>query len=155
MSGYPFGPGGYGNLLLFFCHFQMRANDTAAQSETASRASLLIMSRVSWERFGRRGAIDLVRPTLALYPVGEWERRGTIPPAGWSISERLSLRAEQGELLDVLMGGSSLSRKSAAGIRVSKRFTVLTIHCPVGNTYHRRSVSFRDPELEPDGVSLV
>jgi len=44
MRGYPFGPGGYGGLL-FFCHFQIRANDAAAQSDAASRASLLIMSR--------------------------------------------------------------------------------------------------------------
>jgi len=40
------------------------------------------------ERFGGRGAISLVRPTPALYPVGEWERRGTIPPAGWSRERR-------------------------------------------------------------------
>ena len=45
MSGYPFGPGGYDGLLLFFCHFQMRANDAAAQSEAVNRASLLIMLR--------------------------------------------------------------------------------------------------------------
>jgi len=45
MTGYPFGPGGYGGLLLFFCHVQIRANDAAAQSEAASRAPLLIMSR--------------------------------------------------------------------------------------------------------------
>ena len=45
MRGYPFGPGGYGGLLLFFCHFQIRANDAAAQSEAASRAPLFVMSR--------------------------------------------------------------------------------------------------------------
>jgi len=48
MRGYPFGPGGYGGLLLFFRHFQTRANDAAAQSDAASRASFkLIMSRGS------------------------------------------------------------------------------------------------------------
>jgi len=45
MRGYPFGPGGYGGLLLFFCHFQIRTKDAAAQSEATSRASLLAMSR--------------------------------------------------------------------------------------------------------------
>jgi len=44
MRGYPFGPGGYGGLFLFCCHFQITANDAAAQSDAASRASLLIMS---------------------------------------------------------------------------------------------------------------
>ena len=50
MRGYPFGPGGYGSLLLFFCHFQMRVNDAAAQSDAASRASLLVMSRGSADK---------------------------------------------------------------------------------------------------------
>jgi len=46
MSGYSLGPGGYGGLLLFFCHFQIRASDAAAQSDVASRASSLIISEV-------------------------------------------------------------------------------------------------------------
>jgi len=66
MRGYPFGPGGYGGLLLFFCHFQMRVNDAAAQSEAASRASLLVMSRGKLgEDLQTEGAsISSVRPRL-------------------------------------------------------------------------------------------
>jgi len=46
MRGYPFGPGGYGGRLLFFCHFQTKAKDAVAQSKAASGASFkLIMSR--------------------------------------------------------------------------------------------------------------
>jgi len=44
MRGYPFGPGGYGVLLLLACHFQIRANDATVQNDAASRVSLLIMS---------------------------------------------------------------------------------------------------------------
>jgi len=79
MRGYPFGPGGYGALLLLACHFQIRANDAAAQSDAASRVSLLIMSGGELGGFGRLGVIGLIRPTPALYPVGEQSRRGMIP----------------------------------------------------------------------------
>jgi len=73
ISGYPFGPGGYGGLL-FFCHFQIRVKDAAAQSDAASRVSLSTISRgerLNYGRFGRRGVIGLIRPTPALYSVSE------------------------------------------------------------------------------------
>jgi len=45
MRGYPFGPGGYGGLLLLFRHFQTRAKDAAPQSKAASRVLSSVMSR--------------------------------------------------------------------------------------------------------------
>jgi len=50
MRGYPFGPGGYGGLLLFVCHFHTRTKDAAAQSKVASRVLSSIMSR---DKLGR------------------------------------------------------------------------------------------------------
>jgi len=70
MSGYPFGPGGYGGLLLFFCHFQIKAED-AAQSDATSRASLSTMSRGELGEVRQTGVIGLIRPTPALCSVSE------------------------------------------------------------------------------------
>jgi len=63
MRGYPFGPGGYDGLL-FFCHFQIRANDAAAQSDAASRASLLIISRGWGGSANGESSVSFVRPQL-------------------------------------------------------------------------------------------
>jgi len=64
MSGYPFGPGGYGGFFLLFCHFQARANDAAAQSEAASRVPSSVMSR------DKLGSHRSHQTDPGLYPVG-------------------------------------------------------------------------------------
>jgi len=65
MRGYPFGPGGYGGLLLA-CHFQIRANDATVQNDAASRASLLIMSGGELRGVRQIGSasVSSVRPQL-------------------------------------------------------------------------------------------
>jgi len=86
--GYPFGPGGYGGLLLFFCHFQIRANDAAAQSDAASRASLLIMSKGRLGR-GSAGGESSVSSVQPLFYTRLVSGNAEEPyPAGWSSERR-------------------------------------------------------------------
>jgi len=66
MSGYPFGPGGYGGLLLLFWHFQTRAKDAAAKSEAASRvlSSVILRGKLGGGLTGGEPSISSVRPQL-------------------------------------------------------------------------------------------
>jgi len=67
MSGYPFGPGGYGGLLLFFCHFQTRAKDAAAQSEavTSKVFSLAILrGKLGRSSAGGEPSLSSVQPHI-------------------------------------------------------------------------------------------
>jgi len=71
MRGYPFGPGGYGGLLLLACHFQTRANDATVQNDAASRASLLIMSGGELEEVRQTGSHRPRPSDPSFIPVGE------------------------------------------------------------------------------------
>jgi len=67
MRGYPFGPGGYGGLFPFFCHFQTRAKDAAAQSEavTSKDFSLVILrGKLGRGSAGGEPPVSSVRPQL-------------------------------------------------------------------------------------------
>jgi len=82
IRGYLFGPGGYGGLLLFFCHFQTRAKGTAAQSEAASRVFSSVMSRGKLRRgsAGGQPSVSSVRPQIYTRSVnGNAEARYAVP----------------------------------------------------------------------------
>jgi len=73
MKGYPFGPGGYGGLLLLFRHFQTRAKGAATQSKAASRVLSSVMSRDKLGRGSGNGEsrVEPIRPVSDLYLAGE------------------------------------------------------------------------------------